>query len=134
MNEKELFTKLKEYYLPDLAKSVGQYDSYDCFSVQQKCFIELKCRKSHYQNLMIEQSKYARVKYEALERGLTPLYICSTPQGVWAFNLTQFEPEWKDQTDLPTTTEFKDTSRRTKSVGFLPINKGNKLSKFKGEN
>lgn len=133
MNEKELFLKLKEYYLPDLQKSAGTYDSYDCFSLQQKCFIELKCRNSHYENLMIEQVKYARVKYEALERGWSPLYICSTPQGVWAFNLTQFEPEWKDQTNLPTTTEFDNKTKRTKSVGFLPISKGNKLNKFLGE-
>ena len=133
MNEKELFNKLKEFYMPDLVKSSGIYDSYDCFSNARQLFIELKCRHSHYENLMIEQSKYARLKYEAAERGMIPTYICSTPQGAWAFDLRLFEPEWKDQTDLPTTTEFKDTSRRTKSVGFLPISKGNKLSKFKGD-
>ena len=133
MNEKELFLKLKEYYLPDLQKSSGTYDSYDCFSIKHQCFIELKCRKSHYENLMIEQIKYARVKYEALERGWSPLYICSTPQGVWAFNLTQFEPEWKDQTDLPTTTEFENKTKRTKSVGFLPITMGSRLTKIKGD-
>ena len=62
-----------------------------------------------------------------------PMYICSTPQGVWAFNLNLIEPEWKNQTDLPTTTEFDDKSRRTKSVGFLPIQQGNRLTKIKGE-
>jgi hypothetical protein len=82
---------------------------------------------------MIEQSKYARVKYEAMERGMTPVYICSTPQGVWAFDLGLFEPEWKDQTDLPTTTEFENKTKRTKSVGFIPITRGSRLTKIKGE-
>ena len=133
MNEKELFDKLKEFYMPDLIKSAGIYDSYDCFSNARQLFIELKCRKSHYENLMIEQSKYARLKYEAGERGMIPTYICSTPQGVWAFDLRLFEPDWKDQTDLPTTTEFENKSRRTKSVGFFPITQGSRLSKIKGE-
>jgi len=133
MNEKELFFKLKEFYMPDLIASQNEFSSYDCFSVQRQLFIELKCRHSHYENLMIEQSKYARLKYEAMERGMIPTYICSTPQGVWVFDLTKFEPEWKDQTDLPTTTEFENKSRRTKSVGFLPITMGNRLTKIKGE-
>jgi predicted nucleic-acid-binding Zn-ribbon protein len=133
MKEKDLFLKLKEYYLADLQASKGTFSTYDCFSAQHNTFIELKCRNSHYENLMIEQSKYARLKYEAMERGMHPIYICSTPQGVWAFNLNLIEPEWKNQTDLPTTTEFDDKSRRTKSVGFLPISKGNRLTKIKGE-
>jgi len=133
MNEKELFNKLKELYMPDLVSSVNAYSSYDCFSMQKQLFIELKCRNTHYENLMIEQSKYTRLKYEAGERGLVPTYICSTPQGVWVFDLRLFEPVWKDQTDLPTTTEFENKAKRTKSVGFLPITMGSRLSKIKGE-
>ena len=132
MKEKDLFLKLKEYYLPDLIASKGTFSTYDCFSAQYNTFIELKCRNTHYENLMIEQSKYARLKYEAMERGMHPMYICSTPQGVWAFNLNLIEPEWKNQTDLPTTTEFDNKTKRTKSVGFLPISRGNKLNKFIG--
>ena len=133
MNEKQLFNQLQAFYMPDLVASGGNYSTYDCFSLKRKLFIELKCRSSHYENLMIEHSKYARLKYEALERGMTPTYICSTPQGVWVFDLSIFEPEWRDQTDLPTTTEFADKSKRTKSVGFLPITMGSKLSKIQGE-
>ena len=131
MNEKELFNKLKEFYMPDLIASAGEFSSYDCFSPGRQLFIELKCRNSHYENLMIEQSKYARLKYEAGERGMIPTYICSTPQGVWAFDLTLFEPDWKNQTGLPTTTEFDDKSKRTKSVGFFPITMGSRLTKIK---
>ena len=131
MNEKELFNKLKQYYLPDLVASIAEYSSYDCFSPQRQMFIELKCRTSHYENLMIEHSKYARVKYEAGERGMIPTYICSTPQGVWAFDLRLFEPDWKDQTDLPTTTEFEKKTKRTNSVGFIPITMGSRLAKIK---
>jgi len=133
MNEKDLFFALKQHYLPDLMQSKNQFATYDCFSKEFNTFIELKCRNSHYENLMIEQSKYDRLKYEALERGMTPMYICSTPQGVWAFNLNITKIDWELKKDLPTTTEFDDKRKITKSVGFLPIQQGNKLSKFKGE-
>ena len=52
---------------------------------------------------------------------------------MWAFDLRLFEPQWKDQTDLPTTTEFENKSKRTKSVGFFPITQGRRLTKIKGE-
>jgi len=41
MNEQELFTYLKSEMYPDLVKSEGMYDSFDCISEKAGHFIEL---------------------------------------------------------------------------------------------
>ncbi len=56
-----------------------------------------------------------------------PVYICSTPEGIWEFNLDTFSIKWEDKDNLPKTTEFEDVEKVVKTVGFLPISKGKKL-------
>jgi hypothetical protein len=59
---------------------------------------------------------------------MAPLYINSTPEGVWSFNLDKFDDlVWTDQDNLPATTEFDNKEKVTKSVSFLPIEKGDRL-------
>jgi hypothetical protein len=43
MKEKELFDYLKENKFPDLVKSEGTYDTFDCISDEAGFYIELKC-------------------------------------------------------------------------------------------
>lgn len=127
MNEQELFTRLKETLMPDLTKSDEEYSTFDCSSEEFNLYIELKCRKTHYENLMIEKSKFDRLKTEAEERNMIPVYINSTPLGVWAFNLLNLEVDWQEKDNLPATTEFENKERITKVVGFLDITKGDRL-------
>jgi len=58
VKEQELFDWLKSGFLPDLEKSVGTYDGFDCTSTEKKMFIELKSRKTHYPELLIEKMKF----------------------------------------------------------------------------
>jgi len=121
VNEQELFDHLKGGWYPDLVKSEGQYDSFDCISEQNKQYIELKCRHTHYPDLLIERSKYVRLVDEAGFRVLDPWYINSTPQGIYAFDLSRVpEPAWSERW-MPTTTEFANTSKKMKTVGFLHL-------------
>lgn len=55
MNENLLFNYLKNKYWNDLKLSTDEYSSWDCFSSSTKTRIELKCRKTHYKELMIEK-------------------------------------------------------------------------------
>ena len=48
MREQELFDYLKDTRFPDLRKSEGNYDSFDCISDEMAAFIELKCRAARY--------------------------------------------------------------------------------------
>jgi len=119
MNEQELFTHLKSEMYPDLVKSEGMYDSFDCISDKAGHFIELKCRQTHYVDLLIEQMKYRALIEQATERNLLPFYINSTPQGIYSFDLTEIaEPAWVTHL-MPASTEFENRAKVPKLVGYL---------------
>jgi len=121
MKELELFNFLKESLYPDLTKSEGIYDSFDCISVKAGHYIELKCRYTHYPTLLIEEMKYRKLITQAAERDLIPFYINSTPLGVFSFDLMDVpEPEWVTHW-MPATTEFNRVEKVEKLVGYLPI-------------
>jgi len=122
MREQELFEYLKFKHFPDLEKSEGAFDSFDCTTDDKNLYIELKCRHTHYPELLIEEMKYRRLINQAGSR--TPYYINSTPQGVWAFDLSRVpEPSWSERR-MPATTEFSDTRKIMKLVGFLHLDYG----------
>lgn len=122
MKEQELFEYLKFKHFPDLEKSEGAFDSFDCTTDDKNLYIELKCRHTHYPELLIEEMKYRRLVNQAGSR--TPYYINSTPQGVWAFDLSRVpEPSWSERR-MPATTEFSDTRKIMKLVGFLHLDYG----------
>ena len=127
MNEQQLFGMLKDEYYPDLNLVGNKYSNFDCVSEREDLYIELKCRHTHYDDLLIEKYKYDALIEQANLTGKTPVYICSTPEGIWEFNLNTIKVNWEDKDNLPKTTEFKDTEKVVKTVGFLPISKGKKL-------
>ncbi len=99
INEETLFLRLKEVLIPDLEKSTDEFSSFDCTSKILNAYIELKCRHTHYSSLLIEKSKYDRLMQIADTNFMAPLYINSTPEGVWAFNLLKFDNiTWTDLT------------------------------------
>ena len=121
MKEQELFDFLKGSLYPDLTKSEGIYDAFDCISEQAGHYIELKCRYTHYDTLLIEEMKYRKLITQAAERDLIPFYINSTPKGVFSFDLMDVpEPEWSVGW-MPATTEFARNHKMEKLVGYLPI-------------
>ncbi|CAB4154230.1 hypothetical protein UFOVP637_52, partial [uncultured Caudovirales phage] len=58
MSELELFEILRKNLLPDLKKSDKQFSRFDCESSAAKLHIELKCRRTHYDDLLIEKKKF----------------------------------------------------------------------------
>jgi len=121
MKEIDLFDFLKENLYPDLEKSPGIFDSFDCISLAAGHYIELKCRHTHYDTLLIEEMKYRKLITQASERDLIPFYINSTPKGVFSFDLMDLaEPEWVSHW-MPATTEFSRSNKVSKLVGYLPI-------------
>ena len=123
-SEVDLFWALKDL-VPDLKQCQDEFSRYDCFSVKHNVYVELKCRRTHYDDLLIERSKYNALMQRS--KGYVPFYICSTPEGVYSFNLKELrQPIWQDK-QMPKTTDFKNNEEVTKSVGFLHISKANKL-------
>jgi hypothetical protein len=127
MKEIELFEYLKANLYPDLVKSPGIFDTFDCSSALAGHYIELKCRATHYPTLLIEQIKYRKLITQSAERDLIPYYINSTPVGIYSFDLMDLpEPEWYTEV-MPVSTEFEDKSKIYKLVGYLDINEAVKL-------
>ena len=127
MKEAELFDYLKADLYPDLEKSVGIFDSFDCISLLAGHYIELKCRHTHYPTLLIEEMKYRKLITQSAERNLIPFYINSTPLGIYSFDLMDIpEPEWVIHW-MPATSEFDNRNEIEKLVGYLDIEEAIKL-------
>ena len=126
-SEKELVNFLKLYHYPDLVKSKYKMSKWDCYSEIWKYRIELKCRKRHYDTLLIEKNKYDYLVSECFGANETPLYICSTPKNIYCYNLFLAEPEWEVNTKNPATTNFGNKEKVQKIVAYINIDKAQKL-------
>lgn len=124
LTEPELFQWLKHYYYPDLWKQVAKYSHYDCSSREHKLYIELKSRHTHYDDLLIEKSKYDGITSASFFLGYKPVYICATNKGIWQFNLDELPvPKWEIRV-MPQNTEFTERVEIDKIVGYLNIKDG----------
>jgi hypothetical protein len=83
-----------------------------------KAYFELKCRRRHYEELILEQSKYDAMMTMGQELGLSPWYVCSTPESIFFFDLIHLRPEWITM-DLPQTTDFDRTDNVPKIVTLI---------------
>ena len=133
MTEAELCLYLKTEHFPNCEKVDDTYSTWDVtFTYDTRVgevsyYAELKCRETHYDSLLIEESKYKRLISAASDHGRRPVYICSTPEGIWGFDLEKVgQPLWEDRL-MPATTQFENTEKVIKSVGFLPIAHGRRL-------
>lgn len=123
-NEEHLFNYLKEKYFPDLEKSKNKMEHYDCFSRKYRVVIELKCRRKHYDELMMEKNKYDKL----IAMDWKSIYVNSTPLGVFAFKIMDIEPNWKTDTRMPHKTDFHIfRSEKEKTYTLLNISKAKQI-------
>jgi hypothetical protein len=116
MTENDLFIFLKNNFIFDLQKSKDQFCEYDCFSNYFEFIIELKCRKTHYNDLMLEKLKFdSLIKHE-----WKSFYINSTPQGIYLFDVKSLNPNWITD-KMPKQTEFDKTYKIDKTYCLLNI-------------
>jgi len=127
LKEKELFDYLKEKYFQDLAFSEDQFSRWDCYSKSKKTRIELKCRNRHYSTLLIEKDKYYNLIKYYINNEDTPLYINSTPKGIYAFDLRKITPEWVTDSRMPKTTEFEERQTIEKTYALLELKTAKKI-------
>ena len=121
MNEEILFRLIKSR-IPDLEKT-SQFSYRDGYSKKYDLTIELKCRYTHYDTLLIE-----KIKYDKLIKHNRVLYINSTPIGIFSFDLKKLpEPLWHLDY-MPKQTEFQETYDIQKMVGYLNIYQATDLS------
>lgn len=118
MTERELYLFLKDKLYFDLEMSSDKMCNYDSFSRYYKHIIELKCRRTHYDELLIERYKYDSL----MSLGCQVYYANYTPKGfVYIFDLNKMKVDWSDR-EMPKTTDFENTNHKIKAVGYLNVN------------
>lgn len=128
-SEKELFDWLKKTVYTDLLICRNPLSRWDCYSPKRKHRIELKCRERHYPDLLVEKSKYDAVLAECVKHDDVPVYINSTPKGIYAFDMRTHDGIWEFR-NMPKTTQFASRHFVSKEVGYFYIEKGHTLLKF----
>lgn len=128
LQEKDLFELIKKHLLPDLLESENKVSKYDCYSLDKMIDIELKCRRSHYEDLVIEMVKFDALILRGDKFNTTPVYINSTPKGVWSFQISKLpEPIWSSKR-MPITTDFSNNNMIIKQVGYYNVSLGKDLT------
>jgi|TARA_R110001592_G_scaffold92419_3_gene269393 hypothetical protein len=121
--EKDLFSLLKKNFIPDLQRTKKTNASYDCYSTKFNLDIELKCRRTHYDDLIIEKSKYKSLMNRSLDLKTIPVYINSTPKGIWAFYIAEIRMTWIKK-NLPKQTDFSKKYHIEKDISYINIKEG----------
>ncbi len=117
LREVELFEALKSVF-PDLMP-LSATDRAD--GVTGDAYIEMKCRRTHYPTLLIEKKKWDYLAEIRARTGARTLYINSTPQGVYCFDLGALEePQWVLMA-LPDKTDFANSGKVDKLAAYLDV-------------
>jgi hypothetical protein len=124
--EKDLFEWLNQNHYNTLVNSRNPISRWDCYDIETRNRIELKCRRTHYNTLLLEKSKYDALIKESNKHLDVPIYINSTPNGIYLFNLLEVELNWFIKS-LPATTEFEKRMWIKKEVAELKIEQAIKL-------
>ena len=124
--EKDLFEWLNQNHYNTLVNSKNPISRWDCYDIETRNRIELKCRRTHYNTLLLEKSKYDALIKESKKHLDVPIYINSTPNGIYLFNLLEVELNWFIKS-LPATTEFEKRMWVKKEVAELKIEQAIKL-------
>jgi hypothetical protein len=87
--------------------------------------VEFKCRRTHYDTQLIEYKKYKANLEQADESGKEFLYIISTPNGVYVFNVSElrdqgYDFKWEDRR-MPSKTDFSGQYHLDKRVGYIDV-------------
>ena len=118
--EEDLFKYLSGCCYTDLVKSKKQMSRWYCYSPDTFHRIELKCRSKHYDTLLIERKKFDAIIEKCNDNLDIPMYINSTPNGVFRFNLYIVKPNWEIQYHNKTT-HFSNINKIEKEVAMLEI-------------
>ena len=124
--EKDLFEWLSKNHYKTLVNSKNPISRWDCYDIETQSRIELKCRKKHYNTLLLEKPKYDALIKESNKHFDVPIYINSTPEGIYLFNLNKIDLKWFEKS-LPATSELKNRRWIKKQVTEINIKQAIKL-------
>jgi len=106
-----------------------KFSRYDAFDEDTGVMLEIKCRKKHYDDTMLEKMKYEWNKNYAEEHDFEFIYAVSMPceegHTIYLFDPINMEEEEYDfqwhTKKLPANTEFRGSNWIDKEVGYLHV-------------
>jgi hypothetical protein len=120
LTEADLFYYLKANWLPDLNFTVDHYDRIDAVTKDYEMVLELKCRRAHYSQMIIEKDKYDALISKAKQLNYDAAYVNSTPLGIYLWNITGRELQWS-KAILPAKSFGQTLTFTNKIISYLPI-------------
>jgi hypothetical protein len=76
---------------------------------------------------MLEKSKYNYLINRYKNHGEIPLYINSTPKGIYCFDLRKQVGEWITDSRMPKHTDFENNNKTQKTYCLLPLSQAIKI-------
>jgi len=106
-----------------ITATTDEFCTFDGYS--DEYVIEFKCRRKHYDTQLIEHKKYKANLDQADESGKEFLYIISTPEGEYVFNISKLREKdydfgWEDRR-MPSKTDFGGQQYINKRVGYINV-------------
>ena len=107
-----------------ITPTTDRFCNFDGFSGDY--VLEFKCRRAHYDTQLIEYKKFMWNIGNANESGKEFLYVISTPEGEYIFNVSKLIDEsydfgWEDRI-MPDKTDFYSPRKHvTKKVGYIDV-------------
>jgi len=121
-DEKELFEAVRRNIAPDLVRTERNF-SFDAYTEEMNIYLEFKCRKKHYDKLLIEQNKWFNMLRDMDKFQVKGFYVNATPKGVFSFDIKDIHehrrPVFKDKRLRKTT--FYGGGDTIKKVSYLDI-------------
>lgn len=129
MDEKKLFSLIKEKLIPDLEKT-DQYSYRDGISKEFEMTLELKCRRAHYRFLLLEKDKYDKLILNKNPRYINsiPVYPYQNTFEVYSWNLNKIKEPYWFQKWCKETTDFGPERYVKKWVTMLDTHKAKNLT------
>lgn len=84
-------------------------------------------QKNTLQRINDRKAKYYYLVKKYILLNEIPLYINSTPNGIFAFDLRTIDPIWVTNKQMPKTTEFNTITKVKKTYGLINIDQGKKI-------
>jgi len=128
INEIKLFNLIKENLIPDLIKFEERFNPIDCYSTKHNLYIELKCRKDFYSDLMIEKHKYDILNKNQNARYINSIILNGNIK-VISFDIKKLpEPIWEIKM-LPNASNELYRELVPTEVGYFNIGTGINITK-----
>jgi hypothetical protein len=80
--------------------------------------------------MLLEKKKYDSMLSECEKHLDIPIYINSTPRGIYFWNLLQVKPIWETNSKNPASTHFSTRHKVSKEVSYLYIESHNILKEI----